>query len=58
MMAFNIVTIFSTSERNSLKKAFQADQKKKALLAAPVYTRYSSSYSGYKKHAKAVTTSR
>ena len=36
-MTFNIVTIFSNSERSQLKKAFQANQKKKALLATPTY---------------------
>ena len=36
-MAFNIVTIFSPSERTQLKKAFQANQKKKALVATPTY---------------------
>ena len=37
MMTFNIVTIFSASERSQLKKAFQANQKKKALVATPTY---------------------
>ena len=37
MMSFNVVTIFSASERNDLKKAFQANQKHKAFLASPTY---------------------
>jgi hypothetical protein len=37
MMSFNVVTIFSASERNDLKKAFQAKQKHKAFLATPTY---------------------
>lgn len=45
-MTFNIVTIFSSSERSNLKKAFQANQKKKAFLASPVY------YPKYTPHVK------
>jgi hypothetical protein len=36
-MHINIITIFSQSEREDLKKAFQQKQKQRALLAAPVY---------------------
>lgn len=37
MMNINVYTIFSTNERSDLKKAFQADQKRKAFLATPTY---------------------
>lgn len=37
MININVYTIFSTSERSDLKKAFQDDQKRKAFLATPTY---------------------
>lgn len=51
-MHFNIVTVFTPSERQTLKKQFQTDQKRKALLASTVYLpkysyHYNSKYKSY-----------
>ena len=49
-MHFNIVTVFSQSERQGLKKAFQANQKQKAFLSSTTY------YPKYQYRAKKYST--
>lgn len=54
-MHFNIVTVFTPSERQTLKKQFQTDQKRKALLASTVFLpkyNYSKKYNYTHKYNK------